>query len=141
MATLCYNIRLQLGDKTLIGVTQDDLSVSAITKESITKDDNGVKQKAITGHDVTFKVAGIIDMTGGSSSVLDNDDLIDMAQETGSSAELDLTYLRSDGAAYEGVAVITGYSESSPADPDSDATYSLDLKGIGDLAIVSQSNG
>lgn len=140
MSTLCYNIRLQLGDKTLIGVTQDDLSVSAITKESITKDNSGVKQRAITGHDISFKVAGIIDMTGGSSSVLDNDDIITMAQLTGDSAELELTYLRSDGSTYEGTAVISGYSESSPADPDSDATYSLDLKVIGDIAIPTTTN-
>ena len=130
MATLCYNIRLQIGGKTLIGVTQDDLSISAVTKESITKDNEGVKQKKITGHDITFKVAGICDMVGGSTTVLDNDDLISMAYATGDSAKVDINYLRSDGAEYEGVAVITGYSESAPADPDSDATYSLDLKVI-----------
>jgi len=135
MATVCYNIKLQLEGKTFIGVTQDDLSISAITKESITKDNQGVKQKAITGHDVTFKVAGIIDMTGGSSSVLDNDDIIDLALATGDSAEYDISYLRSDGNQYDGVAIITGYSESSPADPDSDATYVLDLKVIGDLTL------
>lgn len=137
MATLCYNIKLELGGKTLIGVTQDDLSISARTKESITKDDSGVKQKKIVGHDITFKVAGICDMTGGDSNKLDNDDIITMAYAVGNSAVLSLTYLRSDGQSYEGDAVITGYSESSPASPDSDMTYSLDLKVMGELEATS----
>ena len=137
MATLCYNIRLLIDDKVLIGVTQDDLNISTRTKDSITKDDSGVKQKSIAGHDITFKVAGLTDMTGGGTDVLDNDDIIALALLTGDSAVLPIVYSRSDGQAYEGEAIITGYSETNPADPDSDAAYSLDLKVQGDLEEVS----
>lgn len=133
MSTLCYNIRLSVEGKTFIGVTQDDLSIAPRTKESITKDDSGVKQKAIVGHDITFKVAGITDMTGGGASVLDNDDIINLALATGESAELSVVYSRSDGQAYAGTAIITGYSETNPSDPDSDPTYSIDLKVLGTL--------
>ena len=133
-----YNIRLKINGKTLIASTQDDLTVSPKTKESITKDSQGVKLKEIVGHDVTFKCSGIIDMTGGSASVLDNDDIIDLALAKGEDAVFPLTYMRSDGTTYYGDCIITGYSESTPAAPDSEATYSLDFRVSGELS-TSQS--
>lgn len=123
-----YNIRIQLGGKYLIGVTQDEVSISPVSKESIVKENGGVKQEAIVGHTTTFSISGLIDMTGGSNTILDNDDIIAMAMLTGDSAEVSISYVRGSGVAYEGTGIITGYTESSSANPDEDATYSLTIE-------------
>ena len=127
-----YNISLQMGGKTLLGRTQDDLSISAIVKESITKDDAGVRQRAVTGHDVSFRVSALLCLNAGSATTqLDRDDVIAMALATGSSAIIAVTYSCVGGDTYTGNAIITGYSESSSADPETDSTVSLDLQSTG----------
>ena len=133
--TAGYNIRLKVEDKYLIGVTSDEVSVSPNTKTSIVKENQGTKQEAITGHTVTFSVSGLIDNTGGDSTMLDNDDIIALAVLTGDSAVVDIDYIRSNGDEYTGTGVITGYTESTPASPDEDSTYSLIIES-NDLEIA-----
>ena len=123
-----YNIRLKIDDKYLIGVTSDEVSVSPNTKESIVKENQGTEQEAITGHTVTFSVSGLIDNTGGDSTMLDNDDIIALAVLTGDSAVVDIDYVRSNGDEYTGTGVITGYTENTPASPYEDSTYSLTIE-------------
>lgn len=123
-----YNIRIKLEDKFLIGVTSDEVSISPNTKESITKEDAGVKQEAVISNTVTFNISGLIDMTGGSGTVLDNDDILEMACKTGDAAVVDIDYVRGSGTAYSGTGIITGYTETNPADPDEDPTYSLTVE-------------
>lgn len=127
---LGYNISLSIGGKTIYGRTQDDLSISAQVKESITKDDQGVKQRTVTGHDITFRVSALLSLneTGTTSTKLDRDDVIELALATGSSALVTVVYSCEGGDNYTGSAIITGYSESSAADPDTDTTISLDLQ-------------
>ena len=55
-----YNIAFKLGGKTIEGRTQDDLTVAARTKESLTKDDQGNAQVVVSGHDITFRASGLI---------------------------------------------------------------------------------
>lgn len=131
-----YNIALKLGSKTLVGVTQDDLTISNPTKTSITKDDAGVKQKKVTGHEGAFKVSGVmkVDTTTGTATVLDSDDILALALGTSPTA---FTYNRGTGKALSGNCIITGYSESSSADPDTDATYTLDCETTGALTLAS----
>lgn len=126
--TAGYNIRLKVEDKYLIGVTSDEVSVSPNTKTSIVKENQGTKQEAITGHTVTFSVSGLIDNTGGDSTMLDNDDIIALAVLTGDSAVVGIDYIRSNGDEYTGTGVITGYTENTPASPDEDSTYSLTIE-------------
>ena len=134
-----YNISLQINQKTILGRTQEDLSISAVVKESITKDDAGVMQRSVVRHDVTFSVSALLSLNGsGTTTKLDRDDVIALALTTGSSAIVPVKYLCTGGATYGGNAIITGYSESSSADPDSDTTLSLDLQITGDFAIVTQ---
>ena len=122
-----YNVALKVGEKTLVGRTQDDLTISALTKESITKDKKGNKISVITGHDVSFRCAGIMEVSAeGEATKLMRDDIIEMSLKTGKEAEIEVTYGPEGGAIYGGKAVITGYSESTSA--EGDATYSLDLK-------------
>lgn len=133
-----YNISLQMGSKTLLGRTQDDLNISAVIKESITKDDGGVRKRAVTGHDVTFRVSALLSLNSGSSTTqLDRDDVIAMALNTGSSAIVAVTYSCAGGDTYTCNAVITGYSESSSADPETDTTVALDLQSTGAFTKVA----
>ena len=55
MAVAGYNIALKLDTDqcTLAGRTQDDLTIAARTKESLTKDDSGSPQVAVVGHDAS----------------------------------------------------------------------------------------
>ena len=123
-----YNIRIKVNDMYLIGVTSDEVSISPNTKESIVKENQGVKQESIVGHTTTFSISGLIDMTGGGSTMLDNDDILELAALTGASAEVDIDYVRGSGAAYTGTGIITGYTETNPADPEEDPTYGLTIE-------------
>ena len=138
-----YNIAIKLNGKTVLGRTQEDLNISAVTKTSITKDDQGVQQEKVVRHDVTLKVAALlcIGTSGDAATKLDRDDVIAAALAVDSAAVLPLQYLCTGGDTYGGNAIITGYSESSSAEVDSDTTLNLDLKITGSFAIVTQNNG
>lgn len=123
-----YNIRIKVNEKYLIGVTSDEVSISPNTKESIVKENAGVKQESVVGHTTTFSISGLIDMTGGGSTMLDNDDILELAALTGASAEVDIDYVRGSGTAYTGTGIITGYTETNPADPEEDPTYGLTIE-------------
>ena len=129
-----YNVALSIGTKTVLGRTQEDLSISAVTKTSITKDDAGVQQEKVVRHDITFRVAALLSLDSETTHTkLDRDDVIALALSTGSSALVAVSYACTGGTTYTGNAIITGYSESTSADLDSDSTISLDLKVIGTL--------
>ena len=129
-----YNIKLTIGGKTLAGRTQDSLNISAITKESITKDDNGKKQIAVVGHDVTFSVSALMEIiSAGEATKLDRDDVIALSLKTGDEAVVAIEYALEGGDTYQGNAVITGYTEDSSASADSDTTVSLNLQVTGDF--------
>lgn len=132
-----YNIALNINSKTVLGRTQEDLTISAVVKESITKDDNGVTQRSVVRHDVTFRVAALLSMNEtGETTKLDRDDVIALALATGSTAVVPVQYLCQGGDTYGGNAIITGYSESSSADADADTTLSLDLQITGAFSKV-----
>ena len=139
-----YNIALKLGssNKTLIGRTQEDLTVTPTVKESITKDDAGQKRSSVTGHEVTFKVSGLMvfDSATTGTTQLDSDEILEQSLKTGSEAEMDCQYYRSSsGEAYTGKVIMTGYSESSNAEDE--ATYTADLKVTGAFTkVTNQSN-
>ena len=131
---LGYNIKLTIGGKTLAGRTQDSLNISAITKESITKDDNGKKQIAVVGHDVAFSVSALMEIiSAGEATKLDRDDVIALSLKTGAEAVVAIEYALEGGDTYQGNAVITGYTEDSSASADSDTTVSLNLQVTGDF--------
>lgn len=132
-----YNIALKVDGKTLAGRTQDDLNISAITKDSITKDDGGNTNSAITGHDVTFRVAGLMVAGAGATGKLGRDEIIRLALKKGDDAKIPFVYGPGDGLQYQGIAVITGYTESTNA--QGDATYGLDFKVSGEMTEVTPS--
>lgn len=128
---LGYNIALKMGGKTLIGRTQEDLTVTPNIKESITKDDAGQKQYSVTGQEVTFKVSGLMeyDSTSGATK-LDSNALLEQSLKTGSAAEITAVYDRGTGGDnYTGTVIMTGYSESTNSEDE--ATYTADFKVTG----------
>ena len=133
-----YNIALNINGKTVLGRTQEDLTISAVVKESITKDDLGETQRSVVRHDVTFRVAALLSLNEtGQTTKLDRDDVIALALATGSEAVIPVQYLCQGGDTYGGNAIITGYSESSSADANADTTLSLDLQVTGAFSKVS----
>ena len=133
-----YNISITLGGtgKTVLGRTQEDLNIAAVTKTSITKDDAGVQQEKVVRHDVTLKVTALMSFNGTSATTIDRDDVIALALATDSSAVVAVQYIVTGGNTYGGNGIITGYSESSSAELDSDTTLSLDVKIIGGFVVV-----
>lgn len=130
-----YNIAFKIGGSTLAGRTQDDLTIAARTKESLTKDDQGATQSSINGHDITFRASGLVDVTGGSN-ILDRDDIVEDVLKTGSSAVLAFTYTTTGGKVLSGNCVITNYTESSNASDD--ATYTVDFRTSGPVTFDAQ---
>lgn len=140
MAVPGYNIAFKLdtltsGDPdaayTIAGRTQDDLTIAARTKESLTKDDSGATQVAIVGHDITFRATGLVDVTGAGAD-LTRDDIIDLMLAADA---IEFFYIVDGGAGYSGTCVMTNYTESSNASDD--ATFTADFRVSGDLEIVS----
>ena len=136
-AHIGYNTVIKTGSgasaKTFAGVTQDDLTLSAVTKESITKADAGTKRVAVTRIDTTFKVAGICSY---DSAQVSRKEIVQMVY---AKAEVDFTYVCGDSSgsfSITGKAICVGYSETTPADGETDPTYSLDLQVTGDVTIA-----
>lgn len=135
-----FNVRLKVNSKAIVAVTQDELSIDAQTKESYTKDDAGVKKTKVTGHDITFSVSALYEEAGsGTPTALDRDDIIALALKEGDNASVPFEYGPSSGAIYTGKAIITGYKETTPADPTQDSTISLTLKVDGAMTLKSSS--
>ena len=133
-----FNVRLKVSSKAIVAVTQDELNIDAQTKESYTKDDAGVKRTKVTGHDITFTVSALYEEAGsGSITALDRDDIIALALKEGDNASVPFEYGPSSGVIYTGKAIITGYKETTPADPTQDSTLSLTLKVDGAMTLKS----
>ena len=133
-----FNVRLKVNSKAIIAVTQDELNIDAQTKESYTKDDAGVKRTKVTGHDITFTVSALYEEAGSDSlTALDRDDIIALALKEGDNASVPFEYGPSSGVIYTGKAIITGYKETTPADPTQDSTLSLTLKVDGAMTLKS----
>ena len=141
-----YNIafRIKVGNDylTLAGRTQDDITVAARTRESLTKTDAGNAQVAVIGHDVTFRATGLIDLVGDDD--ITRDDLMDIVMEIGDDAEIEFSYASDTAgpsgnltpASYykcSGTCVITNYSESSNSSDA--ATLTVDFRVVGDMEV------
>lgn len=126
-----YNIALKIGGKTIVGRTQDDLTIAATVKESIDKDDEGTKRFSVTGHEVTFKVSAMmsVDAVGSGVQKVNRNFLIEQALKKSSAAVVVVTYACANGDSYTGNAIMTNYSESSNAEDE--ANLSADFKVTG----------
>lgn len=132
-----YNVAfmLKVGNNylTLAGRTQDDLTIAARTKERLMKSNQGTPDVVVSGHDVTFRAAGLVDVT--SETAITRDALVSYALQAGSGAVIDFKYAASaTGDVYGGSCVITNLSESSNASDD--ATLTVDFRVVGEMEIV-----
>lgn len=126
-----YNISLKIGGKTIVGRTQDDLTIAATVKESLDKDDQGTKRFTVTGHEVSFKVSAMmsVDPISAQTQKVNRDFLIAQALKKGAAAVVTLHYACANGDSYTGSAIMTNYSESSNASDD--AILNADFKVTG----------
>ena len=131
-----YNIALKINGKTIVGRTQDDLTIAANVKESLDKDDQGTKKSSVTGHEVSFKVSALmsVDEVGSGVQKVNRNFLIEQALKKGAQAVVPVTYACPGGDSYAGNAIMTNYSESSNASDD--ATLSADFKITGTFSKV-----
>ena len=131
-----YNIALRIGGKTIVGRTQDDLTIAATIKESLDKDDQGTKKFSVIGHEVTFKVSAMMSIDAVASGVqkVNRNFLIEQALKKSSAAVVTVIYACANGDSYTGSAIMTNYTESSNASDD--ATLSADFKVTGTFTKV-----
>ncbi len=131
-----YNISLKIGGKTIVGRTQDDLTIAATVKESLDKDDAGVKRFSVTGHEVTFKVSAMmsVDAVGSGVQKVNRNFLIEQSLKKNAAAVVTVIYACANGDSYTGSAIMTNYSESSNATDE--ATLSADFKVTGTFTKV-----
>ena len=130
-----YNIAFKIGGKTFAGRTQDDLTIAARTKESLTKDDAGSAQVSVSGHDITFRATGIVELGSDTSAKMFRNTMIATALLTGSGAVLAFKYMPTGGQAYGGNCIITNYTESSNSSDD--ATYTVDFRVTGNMTTTT----
>ena len=129
-----YNIAFKIGGKTIEGRTQDDLTIAARIKESLTKDDEGETQVSVSGHDITFRASGVIVAADGTNTKGRNSILAD-ALKKGDQALLTFLYMGTDLTSYTGSCIITNYTESSNAsDP---ATWTADFRVSGEMTATT----
>ena len=134
-----YNITMKINGKTVVGRTQDDLTIAARLIESITKDDAGETQVSVSGHDVTFGAQGLIGVGNTEASKLDRDDMIAQSLKTGSAALIPITYEAAAGDTYGGSAIMTQYRESSNSTDQ--ATWNADFRISGSFSKAGSGSG
>lgn len=136
-----YNFGIKLGTKYVLARTEESISIDAKIKESITKDDQGITQRAVTGHDVSFTINYFLLVDGTNTTKLDRDDVMDLVLATGNSAALSIVYTASGMDSYSGTGVITNYTENHNANAEEDATGSLTIQLTSALEkVTSQSS-
>ena len=134
-----YNFGIKIGTKFVLARTDESVQVEARIKESITKDDEGVTKRAVTGHDVTFNISHFLRINeSGVTTKLDRDDVMDLVLAEGSSAEYDIVYEATGGNKYGCKGIISSYSENHGADADTEPTGSITIQSSGAFAKITQ---
>jgi hypothetical protein len=128
-----YNTVLKLAEgsaakKALVGVTSDSFARQANVKTSITKTDAGSKRVKSTSIDDTFTVSGVC---GYDSTLISRFDIMQLVGKTVAFEYVITEATAGGGGTVSGDALVTGYSEDTPADPETDPTYSLNLQVTG----------
>ena len=134
---LGYDLIIKVTDgatqKIMAGVTSNKFSIKPKVKESLTKEDRGNATKKLTGYDGELSASGLvyINEAGDEATKIDRDDLIRLAK-AGTPLEIVYGEVVSGKTVQKGNAIITDFSEDSPAEDT--ATWSISLGGSGALA-------
>ena len=133
-----YNISTTINGKTILGRTQDNLTITAKIKESLTKDDAGVTRKRVTGHDAKITANGLCILDTGSAvaTKLDRDDVLELVLKTGDDAVFPVVYGATDSDKYKGDAIISDFSEDSNSSADADPSWSMTIQFTTELTKV-----
>lgn len=119
---LGYNTVVKVGDKTFAGVSQDELTLTPELKESITKADEGNRRTQIVRVGGGISVSGLCS-TDSTATVLDRAGIIDMVL---AKQQVEVEY-KVGSTVYSGTGNVSSYRETTPADPNTDPTYTLDI--------------
>lgn len=121
------NILLKIDGKQFAGVTDDSFNLTPTIVESQTKDDGGIKHRQTNGYEYDFSVSGVMSVAdNGDTEFIDNAEILRMAK-AGTPAEFVYGNFATNMGLQRGTAIISGYSESTPAD-GSNGTYTLNLQ-------------
>lgn len=136
-----YNTILKLAEgsatkKALVGVTSDTFARQANVKTSITKTDGGTKRVKASSIDDTFTVSGVC---GYDATLLSRFEVMQLVGKTVGFEYVISESTAGGGGTVSGNALVTGYSEDTPADPESDATYTLNLQVTGEPSFAAAS--
>lgn len=134
-----YNILIKIGDKKLGGMTDNDMDIEAVVRESLSKYDQGVARKEVVNHTATFSVSGSITKHNETANTefADSDDMLEYALKTNDDANFEFVYMRADMKAYQGKMIIKSYKESAGDDATAAATYSMSCEVVGSLTEVT----
>ena len=130
---LGYNITLKVGEKVFAATTSNSFDITPNVKESQTKDDEGTKNKTVSGYEYSFGIDAVVELTeeGEKATRIWRDEAVEM---TLLGEPVDFVYSVKGGKAYKGKAIISAFSEKS--DPENEATISLTLQGVSKLTPV-----
>ena len=133
-----YNISTTINGKTILGRTQDNLTITAKIKESLTKDDAGVTRKRVTGHDAKITANGlcILDTASAQATKLDRDNVLELVLKTGDDAVFPVVYGATDSDKYNGAAIISDFSEDSNSSADADPSWRMTIQFTTELTKV-----
>jgi len=135
-----YNFLLKVNGKYLAGLTDSDLDLEAVVRESLTKYDQGITRSVVTGHTCSFSVSGKIAKKTEDSQFVDSDDMMSLSLKKGTEAEFPFIYLRGDLKAYSGTCIISSYKETASDEATAAATFSMSCKVQGELVETSTEN-
>lgn len=126
------NILFKANSKQFAGVTDDSFNLTPTIVDSQTKDDGGVKHRTVNGYEYDFSISGVMSVAEtGETEFLDNVEILKLAK-AGTPVEFVYGNFSNNKGLQKGKAIISGYSESTPAD-GSNGTYTLNLVSDSDL--------
>ena len=122
---LSYNITLKIGERVFAATTSNSFDITPNVKESQTKDDEGTKNKTVSGYEYSFGIDAVVELTeeGEKATRIGRDEAVEM---TLLGEPVDFVY--------KGKAIISAFSEKS--DSENEATISLTLQGVSKLTPV-----
>ena len=125
---LGYNITLKVGEKVFAATTSNSFDITPNVKESQTKDDEGTKNKTVSGYEYSFGIDAVVELTE------EGEKATRIVEMTLLGEPVDFVYSVKGGKAYKGKAIISAFSEKS--DSENEATISLTLQGVSKLTPV-----
>ena len=60
---LGYNITLKIGERVFAATTSNSFDITPNVKESQTKDDEGTKNKTVSGYEYSFGIDAVVELT------------------------------------------------------------------------------